>query len=274
MIPRDYITEWRAVAPWVQDFQVEQDLVISRALVEIFSHKHLRDALAFRGGTALYKLHLKPAARYSEDIDLVQTRAEAAGPTMEALREVLDPWLGSPQWKQTEGRVTFVYRFESEGTPPIPLRLKVEINSREHFAVYGFKRVPFSVASRWFKGSCEIHSYELDELLGTKMRALYQRKQGRDIFDMATALKNPAVNPERIVAAFSEYMARGGHKVTRAQFEKNFAEKLDDPEFAADIGPLLAAGFVWDIKTAAPMVSSRLIERLPGAPWKGERRKE
>lgn len=53
MIPHDYITEWRAVAPWVQDFQVEQDLVISRALVEIFSYVHLRDALAFRGGTAL-----------------------------------------------------------------------------------------------------------------------------------------------------------------------------------------------------------------------------
>ncbi len=43
MIPRDYITEWRARAPWVDDFQVEQDLVISRALVEIFSHPHLRE---------------------------------------------------------------------------------------------------------------------------------------------------------------------------------------------------------------------------------------
>jgi predicted nucleotidyltransferase component of viral defense system len=97
VIPRDFITAWRAEAPWVQDFQVEQDLVISRALVEIFSHPLLRDALAFRGGTALYKLHLKPAARYSEDIDLVQTRAEPAGPVMEALREIFDPWLGRPQ---------------------------------------------------------------------------------------------------------------------------------------------------------------------------------
>lgn len=68
MIPRDYITEWRGNAPWVQDFQVEQDLVISRALVAIFSHPLLHDTLAFRGGTALYKLYLKPAARYSEDI--------------------------------------------------------------------------------------------------------------------------------------------------------------------------------------------------------------
>lgn len=269
MIPRDYITEWRAHAPWVQDFQVEQDLVISRALVEIFSHAHLRDALAFRGGTALYKLHLKPAVRYSEDIDLVQTKAEAAGPTMDALREVLDPWLGKPTWKQSEGRVTFAYRFTSEDTPAVPLRLKVEINSREHFAVFGLKRVPFSVASRWFEGSCEIHSYELDELLGTKLRALYQRKAGRDIFDLAHALGHPQVNPERIVKAFSEYMSREGHRVTRAQFEKNIAEKLDDPEFAADIGPLLAAGFDWNIKAAAPIVSSRLIEILPGEAWKG-----
>jgi hypothetical protein len=43
MIPRDYITEWRGQAPWVQDFQVEQDLVISRALVEIFSHPALTE---------------------------------------------------------------------------------------------------------------------------------------------------------------------------------------------------------------------------------------
>ena len=63
MIPRDYITEWRMQTPWVQDFQVEQDLVISRALIEIFTHPVLKDALAFRGGTALYKLHIHPPAR-------------------------------------------------------------------------------------------------------------------------------------------------------------------------------------------------------------------
>jgi len=253
MIPRNYITEWRLNAPWVQSVQVEQDLVISRALVEIFSHPVLRDALAFRGGTALYKLHLKPAARYSEDIDLVQTRAEPAGPTMDALRSVLDPWLGKPQWKQAEGRVTFVYRFESEDVPPIRMRLKVEINTREHFAVYGLKRIPFSVSSRWFQGNCEIFTFEIDELLATKLRALYQRKQGRDLFDLATFLEKTDVTPERIVAAFLEYMRHEGHKITRAQFEKNIAEKLGDPDFTADIGPLLADGFVWDIKSAAPI---------------------
>jgi predicted nucleotidyltransferase component of viral defense system len=103
VIPRDYITEWRAQVPWVQDIQVEQDLVICRALVELFSNPVIAKALAFRGGTALYKLYIKPPARYSEDIDLVQMTAEPAGPVMEAIRSVLDPWLGTPRWKQTAG---------------------------------------------------------------------------------------------------------------------------------------------------------------------------
>lgn len=271
MIPRDYITAWRAEAPWVQDFQVEQDLAISRALVEIFSHPDLREGLAFRGGTALYKLHLRPAARYSEDIDLVQTTAGPAGTLMSALRVTLDPWLGSPRWKQTEGRVTFGYRFESEGRPPITLRLKVEINSREHFAVFGFKRMPFSVRSRWFEGDCAIQSYALNELLGTKLRALYQRKRGRDLFDLATALKNPGVAPERIVEAFTAYMDHGGHHVTRAQFEQNLWGKLQDPRFTGDISPLLASGHRWEVAEAGSIVMDQLIALLPGDPWRGDR---
>ncbi len=144
----------------------EQDLVISRALVEIFSHSDLAASLAFRGGTALYKLHITPPARYSEDIDLVQVKAEPIGGTLNALREVLDPWLGKPQWKQNEGRVTLVYRFDSEDNPPLRLRLKVEINSREHFALLGYTATPFQVSSRWFSGSADVTTFEFDELLG------------------------------------------------------------------------------------------------------------
>jgi predicted nucleotidyltransferase component of viral defense system len=271
MIPQRYILQWRTEAPWIDDDQVEQDLVISRALVDIFSHPLLRETVAFRGGTALHKLYFRPAARYSEDIDLVQIRAERAGPMMDAIRETLDPWLGKPEWKQTQGRVTLYYRFTSESAAHVPLQLKVEINSREHFAIYGFEDMPFAVASPWFQGDCTIRTYQLDELLATKLRALYQRKQGRDLFDLFHALQDPRVMPERIVPAFLEYVKRGGHKITRAQFEKNMAEKLEDPTFMADISALIAEGFTWDIETAAPVVMSRLIEFIPGEPWKGQK---
>ena len=263
MIPHDYITEWRREAPWVQDFQVEQDLVISKALVDIFSHPVLGSALAFRGGTALYKLYLTPAARYSEDIDLVQITAEPAGDVMDALHEILDPWLGKPRYKQSEGRVTFAYRFDSEESPPVPLKLKVEINTREHFSVFGITKVPFSVRSRWFEGECDIPSYGLEELLGTKLRALYQRRKGRDLFDLAVALDNPGTDADRIVEAFLAYMEHGGHKVTRAAFEENLAAKLANKNFASDIGPLLTRDYRWDLKAMADKVSTVLISRLP-----------
>jgi predicted nucleotidyltransferase component of viral defense system len=145
---------------------------------------------------------------------------------MDALRDVLNPWLGKPQWKQTDGRTTFVHRINSEDVPPVRLRLKVEANTREHFSVLGLKEIPFAVDSRWFEGSCSVHTCELDELLGTKLRALYQRKPGRDLFDLAVALKYSAVDPHRVVAAFTEYMRREGESITRAQFEQSFSSNF------------------------------------------------
>ena len=136
--------------------------------------------------------------------------------------------------------------------------------------MYELKKVPFTVTSRWFEGSCSIHSYDLDELLGTKMRALFQRKQGRDLFDLAIALRSGKPDPDRIVTALLKYMDHEGHKITRAQFEKNLALKLQDPAFLADIGPLLAADYEWNPQAEAEVVSSGLIERLPGDPWKGK----
>ena len=83
---------------------------LNRALVEMFSHEMVAAQALFRGDTALHKLFFDAARRYSEDIDLVQTHAQPAGRMMEALRTVLDPWLGAPRWKQTKGRVTLAPR--------------------------------------------------------------------------------------------------------------------------------------------------------------------
>jgi len=213
------------------------------ALVEIFSHAELAAALAFRGGTALHKLHIKPPARYSEDIDLVQVKAGAIGTTLTALRRTLDPWLGEPQRSQSEGRVTLNDRFASEDAPPLRLRLKVEINSREHFTVFGLKQVAFDVDSRWFRGSAKIVTYELKEVLGTKLRALYQRKKGRDLFDLVVALETTSVDPDGIAEAFAAYMEHEGKRVTHAQFEQNLTAKLRNAQFAADIQPLLASAY-------------------------------
>ena len=266
MIPTAYVTEWRAHAPWSQDAWVEQDLVISRALVEMFAEEAIAERLAFRGGTALYKLHVIPAARYSEDIDLVQTSAEPIGPTLDALRGVLDPWLGTPRRDLKEGRVNLLYRFDSEDSPPIRLRLKIEINTREHFSELGLVRVPYRIDNRWFSGSAEIHTFALDELLATKLRALYQRKKGRDLFDLWLALDRGLIDPSRVVSCFREYMAADGSNVSRAEFEANLYEKRGASPFRSDIEPLLRPGIAWDFDAAMEAVLDCFVARLPGEP--------
>ncbi|MFC2172828.1 nucleotidyl transferase AbiEii/AbiGii toxin family protein [Acidobacteriota bacterium] len=270
MIPKDNITAWRAHAPWPLDAQVEQDLVISRAIIELYQVAELTSRLAFRGGTALYKLYLTPPVRYSEDIDFVQIRAEPIGETLDLVRSVVDPWLGVPRRQIKEGTVNLVYRFESEDAPPFKLRLKIEINTREHFTEPGVVRVPFEVENPWFSGTANVASYALDELLCTKLRALYQRKKGRDLFDVWYALDTGRANPAILLAYFARYMTEEDRVVTRAQFEQNLAAKRVQPDFRDDLQPLLRPDFSWDFDTAMDAVLDILVAQLPGHPWLGE----
>ncbi|MEK7269984.1 MAG: nucleotidyl transferase AbiEii/AbiGii toxin family protein [Planctomycetota bacterium] len=269
MIPEASVLVWRTKAPWSDNRLVEQDLLLSRAVVEIFSEAVIREGLAFRGGTALHKLHLARAWRYSEDVDLVQIQPGPIGKIAGAIRDRLDPWLGSPRYTRNAGRVTLVYRFETEMPPVLPSRLKLEVNTREHFSVLGMRTIPFRVENPWFTGGAEVTTYPIEELLGTKLRALYQRKKGRDLFDLWAALEEGRSVPERIIACFRRYLEAAGQKISRAEFEANLAGKIGDPAFLADVRPLLAAGIAFDPVPAAARVRTALIARLPGEAWKG-----
>lgn len=163
MIPESFIENWRMHAKWQNTIQVEQDLVISRALVDLYNEPYIKDALVFRGGTALNKLFLKPPVRYSEDIDFVQKRPEPIGKTIDAIRVLLKPWLGDPKWKITERSAKLIYKYEAINT--LPAKLKIEINTTEHFQVLPLRVEFFGIDSEWFQGETNIITYEMDELI-------------------------------------------------------------------------------------------------------------
>lgn len=269
MIPQANITAWRSNAPWPDDAQVEQDLVLTRAVIQLFSDPALAGKIAMRGGTALHKLFLSPALRYSEDIDLVQSEPGPIGPILDAIRAQLNPWLGKARANQSEGNVSLTYRFESEIPPVRPLRLKIEINTREHFALLGLVRRRITAVNPWFTGEAEVTTFELDELLGTKLRALYQRRKGRDLFDLWLSIDRGLVDPQRVVSCFGEYMQRENHPVSRAEFEQNLHGKQTDPAFMDDIRPLLRTEVQYDPTAALSRVQESLINILPGDPWRG-----
>lgn len=262
MIPKADIVAWRQVAPWVSDAQVEQDLIISRSLVSIFKDTFISEQLAFRGGTALHKLYFNPARRYSEDIDLVQILPGPIGGILDTLQNSLNVFLGEPRRKQKESSVTLAYRVQSEGPPVIPLRLKVEINTREHFTVFGFRKRLFNVNTRWFKGECEITTFELEELLATKLRALYQRRKGRDLFDLWYGLSEGKADAENIVKIFKEYMKAEGHRIKREDYENNIEAKMKHRGFIDDVKPLLPADMKYDVKSAFSLVGEQLVPHM------------
>ncbi len=262
MLPRRYIEEWKEFAPWLEDAQVEQDLVIEKALLQIYSDPFLRMRLAFRGGTALHKIFLKPQVRYSEDIDLVQIRGEPIKDTLTALRKQLD-FLGKPSIKQKANNNTLVYRFESEIPPVINLRLKIEINCREHFSVLGYKEIDHTIENTWAKGACKLIAFEAEEMLGTKLRALYQRKKGRDLFDLHHALTNLDLDAGKLVKCYKEYMAFSvDNPPTKKQFLLNMEEKLRDPDFEGDIYALLRPGVEYEQDQAFDLIKTELIEKI------------
>lgn len=270
MIPGAYIQAWSSTAPWPDARQVEQDLVICRALCDLFSAPALKGRIAFRGGTAIHKLLFKQPLRYSEDIDLVQVKAEPIGTTVDAIRVALS-WLGKCRVERAEHSMHLVFRFTPEDVGESPLKLKVEINTREHASLFAIRPYPFVVESDWYRGRAEIVSFEPEELFGTKLRALLQRRKNRDLFDLHHGLNELQLDPDKVVACFNHYLALEGAPISRAVAEQRMLEKLTR-SLTEDIAPLLPSGVSFDTGEAVrafEQVWTELIARISGEPWKG-----
>lgn len=273
MIPQQNIVAWGAVAPWADQRQVEQDLIISRALIEIFSNDVLRGALRFRGGTALNKLHFPAPLRYSEDIDLVRTSGGAIGPVLDALRGILEPWLGHAQFVQSQVAPKLRFRVDAEDGSGIPIRLKVEVNTREIETFDAPAALQLKVVNPWFSGEAEISTFSREEMLATKLRALLQRDKGRDLYDLAHALETfDGLNTARVAEMLGQYLQGSGQTISRAQAQERMLAKLANPRFLLDMRPLLPAARMADLTEEATAdafrrVFTAFVDRLPGNPW-------
>jgi predicted nucleotidyltransferase component of viral defense system len=264
LIPNAHLTAWTTQAPWPDSRQIEQDLIISRALCDLFSAPKLKGKIAFRGGTAINKLLFKRPLR-----DLVQITAEPIGPTIDAIRDALS-WLGKCKREQAGHSMHLVFRFAPEAEPESSLKLKVEINTREHKALHGVKAYRFKVENGWFNGDADVISYDKEELFGTKLRALLQRRKNRDLFDLHEGFRELSLDPERLVAAFEHYLSLEEIVITSANAEQRMIEKLTK-SLTEDIAPLLSPGVEYsedDAISAFGLIWKGVLPMLKGEPWK------
>ncbi len=269
MIPAAYIQEWSLKVAWPAARQVEQDLIICRALCDLFNSPALSGKIAFRGGTAINKLLFEKPLRYSEDIDLVQIRQEPIGTMFNAIREALS-WLGDFSWKQASHSLHLFYKFSPEEAPDTTLKVKIEINTREHQNLYEIKNYPFEIDSDWYRGRADIASFEPEELFGTKLRALLQRRKNRDLFDLNEGLTHLSLDYSKLLTCFEHYLALQELAISRATAEQRMLEKLQW-SLTEDIAPLLPVGITFtedEALAAFGKVWFELIARISGDPWK------
>lgn len=260
MVPAAQVTQWSQHAPWAQIDDIEQDLIISRALVDIFRLPHLRERLAFRGGTALHKLALAPATRYSEDIDLVLLVDEPLGPIIDALRGALS-WL-SPKPSRDRG-FNLTLKFPFQAGSGAPRKLKVEANRGEEFSGPRTIETPFAMDSAFFKGDAVIRTYDIEELLATKLRATYQRQKGRDLYDLWYAVQQKPVDLAKTYALFTEYWARSERPpLKRAALAQRMAANHASNVFHGVI-PLLRPGVVYDPNGAYAWFQNAILPLFP-----------
>lgn len=277
-ITRQDILAHQAVVPWAAQYQVEQDLLLCRAMVALFDDKFLSSQIAMRGGTLLHKVHLAPPARYSEDIDLVVVGTRPADHIRRAIRRVLTDVFGTPKasvWDtlalairntvKPSRVLRMTYSARSIIEPNRTLEIVVEANVTERKPHRAVVEMPFSFPFRDKAVQTHIKGFDIHEMLGTKMRAMFQRKRGRDLFDLYWALtKSPTpVDPAAIIASFLHYLKQEGTKAGRAEFIGILDNHLKDRGFCSDMQPLLRTDIAYDPQAAGKYVKAHLLNLLP-----------
>ena len=232
MIPTDVITNWGESHPWSSREQIEQDFSLSQAICEIANNRVLGEELSFRGGTAFHKLFLPKPYRYSEDLDYVRSSEGGIGYILDQFTQI-GIQLGYKVSTKI-GKYPKVY-WKTTSESGIPLRIKIEINTYERVSALPLTSIQHTINTPYYSTIADIKTYQVVELIATKIRALYQREKGRDLFDLWLALEILSISPIEIVEVFQKYKPEG---FTQALAIGNLELKLRSNRFLSDLDNL------------------------------------
>lgn len=252
---------------WADDQRVpdltlaELDYRLTHALGAIFNDPFLRERLCLKGGTALNKLFFPAVNRLSVDLDF-----NAVGPKAQVLAErgpVASQVMALLTAQDAGYELTHDYRRYEQSTIQayyVPVsggprqHFKLEISFIERVPILGQLAKPLALPAP--EPPAAVSTYRLEELAATKLRALYGRRKGRDIYDLAQIgafdLDERAL---RKLALYYFYHAKMiFHYPT---FRTNVAEKLRYRGFADDVRGLIRTHQQFDWQQASQAVLER-----------------
>ena len=145
------------------------------------------------------------------------------------------------------------------------MEIVVEVNVTERKSHRPIVEIPFGFPFRDAQVRASISAYDNHEMLGTKMRALFQRRRGRDLFDLYRALTvaKPPVDPSAVIESFLHYLRQEAGAVRRLEFVAILESHLADAGFRSDTDDLLRKGIAYDPGMAGEYIRSHLLDLLP-----------
>ncbi len=189
-----------------------QDLYLARLAVTIARHPVAGESLIWRGGTCLHQLHLETPRRYSEDLDYVLRPGQADYAALDDAFEEIAADVGIESGEPEKSKTAYRRWFEVEGAHADQiLRIKLEVNTADAEPRLEPLRLTLEVpVGPWFDGSAEVLTFQASELLGTKFRALAQRRKGRDLWDLTTARRPLQIEDEALGECAAHYLGHEG----------------------------------------------------------------
>lgn len=230
----------------------EQDFRLSYALTGIYEAPALRDSLAFKGGTALNKIYFGKFSRLSVDLDfnivghpkVVVKQGATMRKAVQAVLQGQDPAYEF-KYDYNERFNTLFARYAPLTGGPKQL-LKIDISIRDAVPILGLvqKEIPSPE-----EDLIRVRTYALDELISSKICALYGRKKGRDAFDVDCALRME-LNQAVIRKMMHYHFYLSGNIFSWKLFEDNLRAKAADKRFGQDISQFLRTGVEFDARAA------------------------
>lgn len=234
MIPQEALSHWDDVVPWDDNRLVEQDLALTRLILDIANHPILLNKLSLKGGTCLHKLWLPEPWRYSEDLDYNRIVASNPLEIINSLKEIaFDTGFKDTIFKQNKLFMHLWLIDALDDGQEFRVKIDIQREIKSDSSAYQYRQ--FAIDNPWCSKQASVRSNTAEDIVASKVLALFQRSRPRDLFDMWAAIKAGIVTYVDVASRFASYRPDNPERWNTSKAARSLMAKLSDPSYIVEL---------------------------------------
>lgn len=251
------IRSWADEIGTANQLLAEQDFRLVHLLAAIAENTDTAQKLYLKGGTAINKLYLQDRglSRLSVDLDfnhigskeqVFKERNEVINQLLKIIQSHNNTYhleVSEKRYEQTTIRAAYTSLAGSA-----PQRIKIEISHVERFPILPTLMKPLSLPR---EGKVAVTTYKLEELISTKIRALYDRLKGRDVYDMWSANRVESLDKTAVRKLFLYYFYRDRKVFNPKTFAQRMQKAISENTISDDVSGFVRPNLSFDLRQAS-----------------------